>query len=185
MARADYVNDVSMQHVLAALTTENRLVMEVALRTGLRVGDVLALRPQQVRKGRFTVQEQKTGKSRRVYLPDELRDRVLKCGNELYCFPHRLNGRKHRTRAAVWKDLKRAAEAFRLPQNVATHTARKNWAVRELEKRGGDVAAVQRELHHTDPAVTLLYVMADKLPQTGKRRKKNKCSEGKKDAIAD
>ena len=172
--RCDYIKAEPMRHVLAALTDENRLVMEVCLATGLRVSDALQLRPKQVEKGRFTVYEKKTGKTRRVYLPVELRERLLRAGNEFYCFPHRYNGRKPRTRAAVWKDVKRAAAAFRLRENVGTHTARKNWAVAQMEKSGGDLAALQKQMNHSSPEVTLLYAMADKIAAKG--GKKNKCS---------
>ena len=175
MARTSYLNDVAMSHVLAALTYPNRLVMEVCLCTGLRVSDVLTLRPEQVRKGRFTVQERKTGKSRRVYIPEELRERLLKVGNELYIFPNRYNGRKPRTRAAVWKDLKRAAKAFRLKENVGTHTARKNWAVEQMRKSGGDVEALQKTMNHQSVEITLLYAMADKLrPRANSKPKPKK-----------
>lgn len=169
--RTNYLNDVAMSHVLAALTYENRLVMEVCLTTGLRVSDALALKPEQVRRGRFTVHERKTGKSRRVYIPEELRERLLKVGNELYIFPHRYNGRKPRTRAAVWKDVKRAAAAFRLKENVGTHTARKNWAVAQMEKTGGDIEALRKNLNHNSVEVTMLYAMADKLRPTVKKKK--------------
>ena len=54
--------------ILAALTPENRLVMRVALHTGLRISDILCLRPEQL-KPHFWVTEQKTGKrSKSVYL---------------------------------------------------------------------------------------------------------------------
>lgn len=54
--------------ILSALTPENRLVMRTALVTGLRVGDVLALKPERL-KPHFWVTEQKTGKNgRSVYL---------------------------------------------------------------------------------------------------------------------
>lgn len=42
----EYLLNEQMEHVLAALTPYNRLVMRVCLHTGLRVGDVLALRTE-------------------------------------------------------------------------------------------------------------------------------------------
>lgn len=68
--KTDYLLHSEVEHVLAALTYDNRLVMRVMLHTGLRIGDVLALRTAQL-KPRFWVTEQKTGKRRLVGLPGE------------------------------------------------------------------------------------------------------------------
>ena len=65
-------------------------------------------------------------------------------------------------RQAVWCDVKRAAAAFRLPQNVGTHSARKVYAV-DLMRKYGDIAHVQRILQHSSPTVTVIYAMADAL----------------------
>lgn len=42
----EYLLNEQMEHVLSALTPSNCLVMRVCLHTGLRVGDVLALRTE-------------------------------------------------------------------------------------------------------------------------------------------
>lgn len=63
-----YLLDREVSHVLAALTPSNRLVCRVCLHTGLRLGDVLALRTQQLQP-HFWVRESKTGKRRQVGLP--------------------------------------------------------------------------------------------------------------------
>ena len=60
-----------MEHVLAALTPANALVCRVCAHTGLRVGDVVALRAADI-KPQFWITEAKTGKRRRVNLPRQL-----------------------------------------------------------------------------------------------------------------
>ena len=75
--RSEWVPKGEFEHILSALTPENRLACEVSLATGLRIGDVLLLTPQKVRKQRFTIQEQKTGKTRYIRLPKELVERCL------------------------------------------------------------------------------------------------------------
>lgn len=167
--RAEWVDRRELEHVLAALTPENRLVCETALETGLRVGDVLLFRTDQVRKRRFTVQEQKTGKRRSVRLSAALADRILARAGALYAFPGRNSGRVPRTRQAVYKDLRRAAVAFRVPAHISPHSLRKAYAVELMRRTGGDLAAVQRALNHGDSSVTLLYALADKLTQSRKR----------------
>ena len=168
----EYLLRREMEYVLAALTPSNRLVCRVCLQTGLRVGDVVSLKTQDL-KGQFWIEEAKTKKRRRVNLPRELLDQVRAQAGEVWAFP----GRKpwqHRTRQAVWADVKRAAKAFRIRQNIAPHSFRKVYAV-ELLRRCGDVKRVQRALNHSDCATTMIYVMAAELLKT-KRRGKSKSS---------
>jgi integrase len=139
--------------------------MEISLATGLRIGDVLALRSDAVRgakDGRLTVRESKTGKTRRIRLPGELHRRAISMAGKAYVFEGRTDWRKPRTRQAVYKDLKRIAKAYRLKANIAPHSARKVYAV-EAYKRTGDLKRVQALLNHSSEAVTALYALADEL----------------------
>ena len=167
--RVEYMLEREVDLVLAALTFPNRLVMRTALTTGLRVGDVLALTPDRL-KPHFWVTEQKTGKKRQVGLPEPLLSDLKKYAGKTWVFPGR-DPRKHRTRQAVWKDVKRAAAALRLTANAAPHSARKVYAV-ELMRKYGDVDRVRRALNHGGLEVTLIYAMADKqLSAKGRRRR--------------
>ena len=148
-------------HILAALSPENRLACEISLATGLRVNDVLALKPEKVKKGRFTIREEKTGKTRFVRLPKELVDRAIACSGQHYVFEGRLNGRKHRTRQAVFKDLKKAQANFGIKANLCPHSLRKIYAVEQFEKSGCNLKKVQKLLNHDSEAVTMLYAMAN------------------------
>lgn len=148
--------------ILWALTPVNRLVCLVALCTGLRISDVLNIKTEQMEKGTFTVQEQKTGKRKRVSIPCKIQADCLRKSGSIYVFPSRLNGRKPRTRQAVWKDLKRVSKALRLTGRVAPHSLRKTYA-RSLLKEGFTMSQIQRALNHSDTAVTYLYAMADEL----------------------
>lgn len=148
-----------MEHVFAALMPVNRLVCKVCVATGLRVGDVLALKPEQL-SAQFWITEAKTGKRRRVNLSASLLQELKSQAGQYWVFPHAKDRRKHRTRQAVWHDVKRAAKAFRLPQNVAPHSLRKVYAVNKLERSKGDLKAVQKALNHSDASTTMVYVMA-------------------------
>lgn len=157
--KTEYLLQEQVNLVLAALTPVNRLVMRVLLHTGLRLSDVLELRTDQI-KTRFWVTEKKTGKRRMVGLPGPLLEDLRRQAGRKWVFESAHDWRKHRTRQAVWKDVKRAAKAFRMPQNVGPHSARKVYAVRLLHEYG-DLERVQRALNHSSPAVTLVYAMAD------------------------
>ena len=115
------------------------------LATGLRVGDVLKLTTEQVKRQRFTVRESKTGKTRRVYLPAKLQLQLLAQAGRLYAFEGRTDWRKHRTRQAVWKDTVRCAAFF---------------------QRGGSVPRVQRSAHTARARCTLWASIAAQAPLT-------------------
>lgn len=163
--RAEWAPRQVMELLLTAMMPENRLAVEVSMATGLRIGDVLAIKTEQVKRGRFTLAEQKTGKHRRVYLPRELRDRMFAQAGRFYVWEGRMDPMKHRTRQAVFKDLARVARLYRLQgrkikAHISTHSGRKIWAV-EQYRRCGDLRKVQQLLNHESEAVTALYAMAD------------------------
>lgn len=153
----EYLFDREVDQVLAALTPSNRLVCQVCLHTGLRLSDVLNLKTEQL-KPRFWVTEQKTGKRRMVGLPAPLLAAIKAQAGKVYAFPG-TRGNDHRTRQAVWKDVKRAAAAFRLPQNVAPHSFRKVYAV-DVLNHYGDIEKVRKALNHGSQTTTLIYAMA-------------------------
>lgn len=158
----EYLMQREMEHVLAALTPANALIAQVCVRTGLRVGDVLALRTADLRP-QMWITEAKTGKRKRCNLSAALLARLKAQAGRVWVFENARDPRKHRTRQAVWADIKRAAKAFRLPQNVAVHSLRKLYAVQELDKAGGDADRVRRHLNHADVATTLIYAMSYQL----------------------
>lgn len=166
--KTEYLLKREVTNVLAALTPTNALVMRVALHTGLRVGDILSLKTEQL-KGNFWIRESKTGKARQVGLPEPLLSDLKERAGQTWVFESSRTGRPH-TRQAVWRDVKRAAQAFRLPQNVGTHSARKVYAVELLEKYG-DLERVKKALNHSSESVTMIYAMADRLLNQKHRRR--------------
>lgn len=165
--RTDYINDEDLDVILALLTPQNRLACQLAIKTGLRIGDVLCLKTGAL-KQRMSIREAKTGKTRRVYIPQPLLARLRLQAGATWVFEGRSDPGKHRTRQAVWADIKRAQKAVRLPVNAGPHSMRKVYAVRQYHKTG-DLAAVQRALMHSDPAVTMIYAMADHLAAQRRR----------------
>lgn len=167
--KTEYLLNREVDFVLAALTPKNALIMRTALHTGLRIGDVLSIKTDQLRS-RFWVTESKTGKRRQIGLPEPLLSDIKNQAGKEWAFEGRTTGRPQ-TRQAVWKDVKRAAAALRLPQNVGPHSARKVYAV-ELLSKYGDIERVRRALNHSSYAITMIYAMADKqLESKNKRRR--------------
>lgn len=170
MARSKWLPRREMEHILALCTPENEEALRVSMDYGARIGDVLSMPTAAARSGRWNYREQKTGKRRRIRLSAQHRAALLSFAGKVYCFPHRLDPFRHRTRQAVYKDLRRAADCFRYA-GVSPHTERKIYSVEQYHKSGGNMAKVQRLLNHSDEAVTALYALADEISAARRRRK--------------
>lgn len=173
----EYLYQQEVDRVLAALMPQNQLIVRVLLQTGMRLSDVLSLRTEALSmSGWYT--ESKTGKKRRYGIPKPLLEAIQEQAGPEWAFPGRKSG-THKTRQAVWKDIKRAAKAFRLPQNVGAHSFRKVYAVKLLKKYGS-IEKVQKNLNHASTSVTAIYAMADLLLDRKKRQKQKKKQERQK-----
>lgn len=168
----EYLLDREVERVLSALMPQNRLIMRLVLHTGLRISDVLELRTEQLKPFGWLV-EKKTGKRRRYGIPAPLLSEIRRQAGCVWAFPSpvkRGNVERHKTRQAVWHDVKRAQRAFRLDRNVGTHSFRKVYAVKLLSKYG-DIEKVRRNLNHSSDAVTAIYAMADVLLEHRRRQR--------------
>ena len=171
LARTIYISGPEMEHILAALMPTNRLVVELCIATGLRVSDALEIKTVKLKR-RMTIKEMKTGKTRRVVIPARIYTDMLSNAGRLWVFEGRTDWRKHRTRQTVYKDIKKVSAMFQRSKSVragciGTHTARKMAAVDAYQRGGLDAA--QKLLNHSDPAITLIYALADQ--QGGKKRR--------------
>lgn len=178
--RTAWADDDIMSLVLSAMMPANRLAIQVSEATGLRISDVLALPTDKVRAGsRFSVRDSKTGKLHRIYIPVSLRMSLLAQAGPVWCFPHRTDRAKHRTRQAVYKDMVRAVRVFRRNGRISSgvvispHSARKRAAVRAYHRGGLDAARVLLNHAESDAAVTLLYALSDTEPTRKRRRRRS------------
>lgn len=181
--RSTWANDTQTRLILSAMIPENRLALEVSDATGLRIDDVLALPAELVRRtARPYVTDSKTGKRHRIYLPIELRTRMLAQAGKVWVWPGRTKPlTQHRTRQAVYKDMVRAVQIMRRaghipPQaNPTPHTMRKRAAVRAYRKGGYDAAQALLQHSRSDAMITMLYALSDQagiLPRAGKSGRK-------------
>lgn len=165
----EYLLDREVERVLSALMPQNRLIMRMVLRNGMRLSDALEFKTDNLKLAGWYV-EKKTGKRRRFGLDAALLADIRAQAGPEWAFPGR-NGQGHKSRQAVWADVKRAARAFRLRQNVAPHSFRKSYAVKLLAKYG-DIDRVRRNLNHTSTSVTAIYAISDVLLERRLREKK-------------
>lgn len=169
----EYLYQQEVDRVLSALMPQNQLIVKVMLQTGMRLSDALELRTEELSTSGWYI-EGKTRKKRRYGIKKPLLEAILEQAGPEWAFPGRKEG-THKTRQAVWRDIKRAAVAFRLPQNVGAHSMRKVYAVK-LMRKYGKLEKVQRNLNHVSGGVTAIYAMADmlldrKLKERDRRRK--------------
>ena len=145
------------------MTYENVLALRVALETGLRIDDVLSLRAEQIVRRTIYGTAEKTDKPYRKTISAELAKRLgsLAPNKGGFIFPHRLDPTKHRTRQAVWSNMKKAAALMGVKLNAAPHSARKTYAVEMFKDKG--LEQTQKELQHDRLSTTMLYAFSDML----------------------
>lgn len=148
------------------LSYENYLALRISLETGLRIGDVVALKAESLQGQQISYKAQKTGKNGTATITKELAEKLRKISGSTYIFESNSKS-GHRTRQTVWKDVKRAAQLAGIERNIAPHSARKTHAVQTFKNKG--FAAAQRELQHDDPGTTMLYVFSGVMSEANER----------------
>lgn len=147
------------------MVPDNANAVRVSLITGLRIGDVLALKQADVdQSGVVRTVCDKTSKPFEGEIPSGFaREIKRRAGNSVWIFPSPSPRRmgKPRTRQAVWRDIKRAAKICAVSRNVTPHTARKVYAVDKFKKNG--LEAAQTSLQHDRLATTLIYAFSDQI----------------------
>lgn len=156
---------------------QNALILKCCEATGLRVSDVLKF--ENPFKQRGTIVETKTGKRKYYYIPKNLYYQIREQSGIYYAFEHAKDPHRHKTRQAVWADIKRAQKAFRLPENIGTHSMRKRYAVAQYSK-SGDLQKVKKLLNHDNIYTTMLYAMADELTKASLKAKQASKRQRKK-----
>lgn len=176
MAKSEYIG-LEEWELIEKIVPENiRYIIEIMLSTGMRVGDVVNLRPSQIDGNVVEYVAQKTGKAHRAVLNARS---ALRMAQPPYCrgvwvFESNKDPRKHVSRQNVWYHIKAAQRKLSLPVNVSPHSARKTFAVDLFNKKGLD--ETREELQHDSLSTTLLYAFADKLGrEVGEADKRENC----------
>lgn len=164
--QSEYIDPEKLKFILDLMVIDNANAVRVSLITGLRIGDVLALKQEDVdNDGNIRTTCKKTGKAFLGAIPSgfakELKRRAGKDSVWLFPSPSPLRIGKNRTRQAVWLNIKKAAKICAVPRNVTPHTARKVYAVERFKKKG--LEEVQSSLQHDRLTTTLVYAFSDQI----------------------
>ena len=163
--KADYMKSNDYAKLFVNMTYENALAVKVSLETGLRIGDVLKIKPEDIRGRTISFVAEKTGKKGKVVVSQDTANRLRQVAGEFYVWEKRGKPREHRTRQTVWKDVKKSVAALRAAgvvgcENITVHSARKTFAVEDAEKHG--LEHTRRVLQHRDKNTTKLYAFSDR-----------------------
>lgn len=144
----------------------DRTMFEVLYASGLRVSELVGLRPEQVSLNQGLVRVTgKGGKERLVPLGDEAQDwlrgfiggarrELLKERPCEFIFPTRRGGGL--TRQAFWYRIKKHAKAAGIRKELSPHTLRHAFAT-HLVNHGADLRVVQLLLGHSSLSTTQIY----------------------------
>lgn len=144
----------------------------IGAHNGLRVSDVIALRVKHLKIQKPTIREKKTGKPKRIYIPEKARRALInrakqrKDSDNDYIFQSPRDKKRHISRQAVWKAFEKAENiAARNGEkiNVGTHSMRKAYA-QKLLRKGKSYDDIRKKLNHAQYGDTLRYLIP---PQTG------------------
>lgn len=168
--KSDYLKPDNYGKLFVFMGYENTLVLRVSLETGMRIGDILKLTPRDLRGRTLYYTAEKTGKRGKAVVSQGLANRLREVSGEKYIFPKRGDADDHRRRQTVWKDVKRAVAALRAAgvidsENISPHSARKTFAVEDMEKHG--ILHTQKALQHSNKMTTRIYTDSDKAIAAG------------------
>jgi integrase/recombinase XerD len=144
----------------------DRALIEVLYATGLRVSELVALRPPDLNlDAGYLTCTGKGGKQRIVPIGDEAvawvrrylqdaRPRLARKGSPARLFLNARGGAL--SRVGFWKVLKACAGSAGLRRDISPHVLRHSFATHLLD-RGADLRAIQMMLGHADLSTTQIY----------------------------
>lgn len=149
MSRTRPIKEAELKKLLKQLGEPARLAVLISADTGLRISDILAIRPGDLAR-EMSITEKKTGKTRKVHL----RESTLKAA-KVYA---RYSGKYliDRDRSTIYRQVSRTAAELGM-NHISMHSIRKYYAKRYYRAHG--LAATQREMKHDYLSTTLLYLV--------------------------
>lgn len=149
-----YLDDYEIRTLLdACKESRNKdlhLVVLTCLSTGGRIGEVTALKPEQLKNNSIQFFKTKSGKRRRIPI-DERLYRLLK--------QHDSGSEKTVFSGSCTEAFENAIEKAKitLPENQCTHVLRHTFAVNFIQD-GGNIKDLQKALGHTSITTTAIYL---------------------------
>jgi integrase/recombinase XerD len=157
---------IAQPDVSTSLGLRDRAMIEVLYATGLRVSELISLRPADLHLDeQYLTCVGKGSKERLVPIGEQAsawirryqrdgRPEILKGRSSTRIFINSRGGSL--SRVGFWKVLKQYAHRANLPRTLSPHVVRHSFATHLLE-RGADLRAIQMMLGHADVSTTQIY----------------------------
>lgn len=141
-----YLTKDECYSLIETLAGNERLAVKLALNTGARWGEVLALTKTQVRDGKVTFVNSKNGKNRTVPISDSLESELLSL-NQSPLFT-----------GVSYTDIRNSIQSIapHLPKGQAVHVLRHTFASHFI-MNGGNILTLQKLLGHANIQQTMKY----------------------------
>jgi integrase len=159
--KSEYLDREVWEMLIPSMPYYTGLAVLVALDTGLRIGDIVGLRVENLVENGIQYTAQKTKKQGFAPCKPELLSALWKTSEAGWCFPPaRLTCKTpHRTRQSIWYGVRKAAVRAGVKPHVSPHSARKTFSVGYFRTKG--IKALQEALQHGDTNTTNLYAFSD------------------------
>lgn len=157
-------NQEKIELILKHSNLRNYALWITGTHTGLRVSDILILKPSHFKNSFLTIVERKTGKLKEIKISSKLKKIIkeLIIKNNISQDEYLFQGRKHTskpiTRQHVARILKDVACKLKIPENISSHTMRKTFAYNLYVLSNNNIALVMQALNHYNEWVTLKYL---------------------------
>lgn len=171
MKKAPYISNRDALRIRDAMRPGVvRTAYIVARHTGMRVGDVVALRPRDLKQktGEITFRARKTGKLQTVKVSPDIVRLIRQTKDRKWLFPSPYKRGRHITRWALNWQMRDKSAKLVVP-HCSPHSLRKNYAVTAFARYG--LPTVRDRLGHSHDDTTLGYALSDRL---GGRRQRNR-----------
>lgn len=175
--RVDILNKDEVQAVADRLAGDDLILWSLGTSTGLRISDILNIRVGTIKdKSRLKIREQKTGKSRRIYISQDIRDMISR-----YIDRHNLQPQDKLcplSYVSYYRHIVAAAKKV-TDKHIGTHTMRKSYAYNRLTDKGYDLYTLQHCLNHSHITDTINYT----IPNAQYRRRSGQKKGKKRNAV--
>lgn len=157
-------NQEKIELCLKHSNLRNYVIWIAGTHTGLRVSDILSLKPCHFNGSFLTLTEQKTNKTKEVKISSKLKSVIneLITKNNIQQDEYLFQGRKHTglpiTRQHVSRILKEVASKLNVPENISSHSMRKTFAYNLYTLSNNNIALVMQALNHSHERITLKYL---------------------------
>lgn len=148
-------NIAKMKEVLPSV--RDRILFTIGINTGLRISDLVKLKPEDFKDGHIEIREQKTGKVNRLKVSDSVWRQIkeyIDAYPKEWMFTSRKGG--HISTHQAWVIISAAGKKLGL-EHIGTHSMRKTFGYHAW-KQGKNITLIQDALNHSSQRITMKYL---------------------------